>query len=344
MGTTQRLAIAELAQSQVQAYTTVNDAIDALESATNGYFTNTDNGNYIVSELNFVRFGVFIFQSRTADFTVTLPSTVNTILTERLIMVINETTKTLTIPGTPKSVIIPAGASRIIYCNGAIFRVFGESGVLSSVPQTVALFAAGHPAHQAEILRYVFGEKVIWPVGLTGSKASIGVSPAPGARLYLFKNGTQVGSVRISSGGAFTFILPASVTWDIGDILTVRYEALQIGTITFNTQADTNDTITLNDGTNTPQTFTYGGGGSQMPPGVNATQSGQALVTAVQASTLATSFDISNNAGIVTITNLLPAGGGGITKSDADDDYTVLDFASDTTGQNLGVLFLGTRA
>lgn len=91
MGLSQILAITELAPNQVQAFATVNDMLAALESASNETkaIDTSNPANYVLAELDFVRYFVFVLSGHTSEFDFTVPSTVNTVATNRVITVVN---------------------------------------------------------------------------------------------------------------------------------------------------------------------------------------------------------------------------------------------------------------
>jgi hypothetical protein len=339
------LGIDELAQGQTQAFSTVNDMLAFLEQASNRRLalsvTTTD---YTLLASDFTRYWAFDVSGLTADRTLTLPTVQNGNSVNRVIAIRNASNDyALTVQGPTTFIRIPARSQRIIHVLGGEPRVLAEGGLPSGIYHTVALFAAGLPTDGAEVLRYVFTEKVTWSSVSTLSGASVGTPPAPGAGLFLYKNGTYVGRILVSTGGAFTWAFDAVVTWVKGDILTVKYFALEVGTITFNAVADTNDTITLNDGTNTPVTYTFGGGVGQVVPGASASDSALAFKDAVEAGAQDPYFFIERSTNVLTVWNLLTAGGGAITKSDADNDYTIVNFATDSSSENYAVTFTGER-
>lgn len=342
MGKTPLLGIDELAQGQAQAFTTVNDGFIALESAANASKTMTDTGSHTLSSTDFILYREFRYTALTANATVTLPTTINGNTTDRELVFVNATNYALTILGTP-NIVIPRNSTKIVHVNGVTRRVIAESGIVTGVPHTTAFFASGSPTHDTEVLRYVFAERVQWPANLTSSVGSARVAPSPGIRFFLYKNGSKIGEVSVSTGGLFTFAASSSVDWVEGDVLTVKFEALETATVSFDLPADTGDTITIDDGTSTPVTFTFGGGGGQVPPGATAVDSATNLKSAIEGSTLSSTLAVSRSTSVLTIVNLLPAGGGAVTKSDADNDFTVVDFISDTTAQDLAVTFYGTR-
>ncbi|MGD9670166.1 MAG: hypothetical protein AB7U75_14210 [Hyphomicrobiaceae bacterium] len=344
MGKSAILLIDELAQGQTQAFLTVNDGMAALEEAANKKKTITSAdftaNAYTCSEIDFVRYTGIEVTSLAADSTITLPTTVNGNTSVRLFAIINVST---TYKITVGSIVVPRSSARLLQITGSTMRIVAEAGVPSGIPHTTAFFASGHPVHDDEVLRYVFVEPVSWAANASGSDGDVRVAPSPGSRFYLYKNGSKIGDVIVSTGGAVSFSIASATSWAVGDVLTVKFEALETGTVTFNAVADTNDTITVDNGTDTPVVFTFGGGGGQVAPGSTATDSATNLKAAIEASAIAATVSVSQSTNVLTIVNLLAAGGGALTKSDADNDYTIVDFTTDATSEDYGITFYGTR-
>lgn len=342
------LAIAELAQGQSQAFSTVNDMLAALEQATNAPLEVTTATDYTVAELDTVRYGVFIFSGMTANRTITFPGTINGNVTKRLIAIVNTSTSySLTITsGVGADVTIPSGASRLIFIYNTAVYLVAEGGKISGLPHTTAFFSAGGPTHAAEVLRYAFSEAATWADELVGSSGSVGTNPNNPVYFIVKKNGTVVGHVGVSTSGTFTFYTTGStVTWAINDVLSVEY-CEHTGTITFSSVADAGDTVTVNDGA-TSVTFTFvasGGSGTNVNVGASATDSATNLAAAIAGSSLASTVYVYRSGAVLNLVHRLTStAGSAITKSDADNDYTIVDFASDTSGANYAVTFYGTR-
>lgn len=342
------LAIDELAQGQSQAFSTVNDMLAALEQSGNAILEIPTATDYSVAELDFVRYGVLSFSGMTANRTITLPSTVNAQVTKRLIAIVNtDATYSLTITsGVGADVTVPSGAARLIYVNGTACITIAEGGKISGLPHTTAFFSAGGPTHAAEVLRYAFTESAAWADEIAGSRGSVGTNPNSPVVFVVRKNGTVIGHVAVTTGGAFTFVTTATtVAWTVGDVLTVQY-CEHTGTIAFSSVADVSDTVTVNDGA-TSVTFTFvasGGSGTNVNVGASATDSATNLAAAIAGSSLASTVYVYRTGATLTLVHRLSSTAGStITKSDADNDYTITDFASDTAGADYAVTFYGTR-
>ncbi len=342
------LAIDELAQGQTQAFTTVNDMLAALEQASNRPFDITPpSTSYTLAELDFVRYFVFRFNPTAGNTTVTLPTTVNGQDSERVIVVYNThaTNKLTLTSGAGADVEVPAQASRMVLIDTTTVYSLAEGGRITGLPHTAAFFTAGGPTHAAEVLRYAFPETVTWADEILGSRGSVGTNPSIDIYFVLSKNGTVVGHVGVSSAGSFSYVTSGTtVPWAIGDVLTVQYSAHN-GKIAFTSVADVGDTVTVNDGaTSTTYTFVASGGsGTNVNTGATATDSATNLAAAIAATYGSALYVYRNGTTVNLIHRLSSVAGTSITKSDADNDYTITNFASDSSSQNYAVSFYGTR-
>ena len=349
MGKSLILAIDELAQGQTQAFQTVNDMAAALEEASNRPLVidlNDPDADYAMAELDLVRYIHFSFINATQDRLVTLPKTVNTNTTNRLIWLSNDGDFDLTVSaGGAETVVIKRGASSAILIIGDAVRDLVGS-LVGALPHSVAYFTAGIPTTGNEVLRYSFVEAVTWTANIAGSKGSVAVPPSKLTFFYVYKNGAKVGDVMVDSTGAFTFKSDggAEIDWAIDDILTVVYYPLEVGAITFSAAADSGDTVTIDDGTTTPVVFTFGASGGQVNPGASASASATALKAAIEASTLASTIRVLIAGTALTIINLETAGGGSLAKSDADNDFALTAFSTETAASTFGVTFAGLRS
>jgi hypothetical protein len=114
----------------------------------------------------------------------------------------------------------------------------------------------------------------------------------------------------------------------------------ETGQIAFAAVADNGDTVTISDGVNTTVfTFAASGNGAtgaavNVATGATATDSAQNLEAAILANTNLVGVSASGAAATLTITHNYT--GGSITKSDADNDYTVTNFSG---GQDPSIKF-----
>lgn len=344
MGKSVILGIDELANGQVQAFNTVNDMLAAVEQAHNRIkLLTVTSSNYNMPVIEFLRHRVFRVTGLTAARTITVPSVQNGNDINRAVTFQNGSGFPLTIASVISGggeIVIPPNHTREIHVQGTVLWALTEGQATTAATHYVALYAAGLPVDDTELLRYVFAQRVRWDV--SRMYGSVKTAPSPGAMLVFYKNGTQVGRARVSAGGSFTFENFTALDWEVGDVLTVKYFAIEVGTVTFTTFADTGDTITIDSGLNS-ETFTFGGGAGQVIPGASGADTAIALQAAIEASSLDPDLVVTRSTNVLTIWNLNVAGGGAITKSDADNDYTVVDFATEASSENWAATMAGER-
>jgi hypothetical protein len=367
MGQSLLLGIYELAPGQTNAYTTVNDAVASLENASNRSLTITTTGNYTVTMIDMTSYGRIIFAGATANSTITFPITIiSTNPTNRSLWLSNDSTlytHTVQMAGGSTSVSLPPSSSRAVQMTGNVITALtaAASGTASGVvPHSVSFFTAGVPAHEAEVLRYSFTEPVSFSIGLTESRGSILTPPSKTSSFNLFKNNTQFGTCSVSTGGVFSFSSASVTSFAIGDVLTIKSFKAQSGSLTFNTIPDANDSVGIYDGV-TKKTFTFGTLSGQVSPGASTTAAATNLLTAINASSLATNLTTTVAGSVLSITNNRSQRDGDLTKNesasvlfntvaDVGDSITISDglvsvtftfFASASSGLNV---FTGASA
>lgn len=119
------LAIPELTPTQTDKTTTINDAILALEAATQDQLPiSLAGGSLTLTPTQFTRYAVFLVSGQTAPQTLTVP------LSKRLFAVRNAGAFTVTVGGaTGATVAVTAGSGSIIQCDATNCMVFGSGGV-----------------------------------------------------------------------------------------------------------------------------------------------------------------------------------------------------------------------
>ena len=154
-------------------------------------------------------------------------------------------------------------------------------------------------------------------------------------------NGYETGTITISDW------LAAGDQIDLEDGAAATDEIIigtpEVGTIAYSSVAEDGDTVTIDDGVNDPVVFTYGPGtGGTVDKGLTATNSAQNLKTAIEAAVTAGDLYVSVSGASTTLTiiNLGVLDGGSITKSDADNDYTVTDFSGGIEGVMVEAMYV----
>jgi hypothetical protein len=128
------LSIPEVAPTQTDKTTTINDAIVALEAATQDQLSvNMSGGDLSLTSLQFTRYAFFLITGQTAARTLTVP------LSKRLFGVRNAGSYTITVKGlSGSSVAVAAGDGAIIQNDGSNCIVFGSGGVGPAGPTGAA--------------------------------------------------------------------------------------------------------------------------------------------------------------------------------------------------------------
>jgi len=71
------------------------------------------------------------------------------------------------------------------------------------------------------ILIHVFALGVVFPSNWSGALATVGINPLGSVTLSINRNGSQVGSIVVSSSGDTTFTSTGEITFQAGDVLTI---------------------------------------------------------------------------------------------------------------------------
>lgn len=309
MGKSLILAINQLAQGQNQAYITHNDAVNALEESTNAVKTITDTGNYVLTEVEITRFAVFRFTSHTANITLSTPATINGASNPtKRVFYIDNPSSAYTIAVTPvggNTIVVPTETIMNFVQEGTSLIAIGSGGTNLGLNHTAALFVAGSPTGGAEVLRYAFTENVTWVDDFAGSDGSVGTNPSKPIVFQVYKNGSNIGSVTCSTGGAFTFVSTGGgvTEWVSGDALSVSFEDLEEATVTFNSIPDNMDAVGISDGGGNSVAFSIGTLTGQVNPGGSTSAAATNLDTAIDASSLNTNLTATPSGAVVTVVN-----------------------------------------
>ncbi len=85
----------------------------------------------------------------------------------------------------------------------------------------VRMFFKGVPANSEEMFRHIFEEETYFAIDFANSVGSIGVTATATTTLVVKKNGSNVGTIAISTGGAFTFTLATATPFSANDTLEI---------------------------------------------------------------------------------------------------------------------------
>jgi hypothetical protein len=223
MGQSLILLINELAPNQTNAFQTVNDAVAALESASNEplAFDASAGGTIAVDILDMVRYGVFRVSGHTAAVTLAFASQVEDTVpveTKRIIGIINEEAYPVTLEtdAFAGQVVVPPFSSKIV-----LIDFEDVHPLAASPPHTVGAYSFGTPGASDVILRYNFVETVEYQDNFLASIGSIATNPTSSFVIDVNKNGSPIGTITISTGGVFTFATTGATAerFDYEDIL-----------------------------------------------------------------------------------------------------------------------------
>ncbi len=106
--------------------------------------------------------------------------------------------------------------------------------VATGIAYRVGFFVLAALAASEVAAMHVFTDAVTFPAKFAGSRASVGVNPAATFVLSVQKNGTEIGTISISTAGVVTFATSgaAAVAFAAGDVLRV------VGPVTVGTAAN----------------------------------------------------------------------------------------------------------
>lgn len=128
----------------------------------------------------------------------------------------------------------PAGYSNILWQSDSNGNVSGYyAGGTGNNPYDVVCSYVGKPGAGATVLILTFTRTVSFPGNFAGSAGTVGANPAASATYLVNKNGTQIGTVVISTSGTFSFTTTsgAAQSFAAGDRLTVTAPASQDSTL-----------------------------------------------------------------------------------------------------------------
>lgn len=226
MPTTPLLGITQVAQSQANKEAAINDAIVALEAATNANLeVDFAAANSVLLSTGQAT-GSFLFQAvaATADATLRFPVSINAMPTNRMVAVRNNSGfgLTVTFEGTPGStIIIPDGQARLI----ALLN--GTDVIVAAEPQTVVSFLAltdspnAYAGQGGKFLAANLAENALEFID-----AAVFPSFIDNAGKYLVVNGTEDGVEWVDIAAVTAFIsltdVPASYTGQAGKLAAVK--------------------------------------------------------------------------------------------------------------------------
>jgi len=233
------LAIPEIGPTQTNKYITHNDAIAALEAATNDIYTNSGvgAGPLILTEDQATSYFVYVVSGASGNFDLRFPSTINGNNAKRVFSVRNaDTADTCTVEattGTGATVEVGPGESAVIYQNFEDLYLLGFVEAAGTLPYDVGVYLPGKPDDAAEVLKIVAVRAFTLADDFAGSRGHVGTNPSATATFTVLKNGGSIGTIAVSTVGVFTFLTSGSTVESFapGDRLSITAPTPQDATL-----------------------------------------------------------------------------------------------------------------
>jgi hypothetical protein len=208
------LAITHVAAAQNQKEVTINDAVDALDAATQGLLSvDFTAGNVTLSDAQFRGASVF----RAAGVSVARDLTVPAI--KRMFAVDNGAgSSTLTIKRGSNAIALDAGTAVLAYTDGTtngLVALSASAGAAEAKTYLLSGAAAGVPASSARVFHHLAGMAFDLPAGLTGSAALAKTAATAQTDFDIQIGGVSAGTMRFAAAAttaSFIFASPAAVT------------------------------------------------------------------------------------------------------------------------------------
>lgn len=218
--TTPILGITELLQSQSNKEVTINNALRALENATQKLRSAVATAPTNLSATNYTGFFYHRFTGTPGAWTLNLPAT------ERAIYVENQTDGLCTVQvtgGAGNEVEIEAGEGRLLYIDGTDVYEIGGGGGAGGSEHLISTFFAGEGVDESAELVYVFTRSVNFPTDLVGSQgyADTVHTGSFDVAITLQKNGSPFGTVEFFTSVTDAHFNATATSFVAGDRLTL---------------------------------------------------------------------------------------------------------------------------
>lgn len=207
------LQIPQIAENQSNKYVTHDNAIDALEKASNASMSDATTGSVTLTIAQAHENMVFRMSGKSAAFDVTFPSyadaPTNAVQAKRVFVLRNEdTTYVATVKassGAGSTVAVQPGTAALILQTFEDMRVLVVSSNAGTTPYDLGFFVPGKPDAGGQVMKYTAVRAVTIAGNAAGSRGHISTNPTATMTFDVQKNGVSTGSISISTGGAFTF-------------------------------------------------------------------------------------------------------------------------------------------
>ena len=257
MTTTPILGITQVAPNQTGKEAVINTAIGALESATNGTLAvPISTADVILSQAQFLSAMLFKVTGLTAPRSLLIPSLINGVNTLRVFAVRNSSTFGLTVmvngsAGTAVS--IPPGNTRLVDVDGAgnvaVLSQGNAFNTLSDAPGSytgkaknlvrvnaaengvefwaadymISGFAASSINNSEVLIDHLVTRAFTFAPNFAGCLAGCGTNPLSNFVMIVQQNGTNIGTITISSTGVVTFATTGGAAFPVavGDLIAI---------------------------------------------------------------------------------------------------------------------------
>lgn len=215
--TSPNLAAPHVAASQNQKEVTINDAINALDLAiTASLSVDCSAGGTISITTSQGQRNVRLNLTGTpaAAFVLLLPAV------PRILAIANGTGTAVTVKNaTGATVDVPAGKQGLVHASGTGVTLVGAA--LVDGAYDFGMTALATPMASALLGKVVLPRAVSLPANFTGARGHVDTNPTASFVITVTHNGTAIGTVTISTAGAFTFATSggAAVSLAAGDII-----------------------------------------------------------------------------------------------------------------------------
>lgn len=223
------LAIPEISPNQNNKSITHNNAIVALEAASNDTYENSSSGSsdITINSPDSVRYHVYDFQAASADRNVIWPDEIDGQTRKRVWVVKNSTGFTLTMKSDSAGDevdILPGNGAALHQVGADIYAIGFFELVGTGKSYDVGLFIPGKPDPSSVITQFTAARTFALADDFAGSVGSVTTPPSTTMTLDVFKNASKIGEVAIDNAGAFTFTTTGGSveTFVAGDKLIVK--------------------------------------------------------------------------------------------------------------------------
>lgn len=222
------LAIPQVAENQDNTYITVNNAVAALEAATNAHiaYGSVGAGPVNITEGDAVAYVLYRFSGASADFDVVFPDMIGGDSTQRLVVFVNDdATYVATVSaGGVEEITVGPNTAAICYLYEDTISLLGNANTgTPTFPYDFGAFIPGQPGDGAVVATFLISRaNVTCADDFVGSYGHVAVNPTGSAVFSISRNGSAVGSITVSPLGAFTFATTGgALALSAGDRVTV---------------------------------------------------------------------------------------------------------------------------